>query len=82
MQVSAFIESCTYRKAVAYVKVSDLLKRYREQHPGYRRSCFLAELSSLRLQLGVQSDGQLVVVGRSWEPPKALKVKSGKLACA
>ena len=36
--MQTFVESITYPNAVAYVKVSDLLKRYREQHPGYRRS--------------------------------------------
>jgi hypothetical protein len=77
--MQTFVESVTYPNAVAYIKVSDLLRKYREQHPGYRRAAFIAELSNLRLQLGVRSDGQLVVVGRSWEPPRTLKVKAGKL---
>ena len=77
--MQTFVESVTYPNAVAYIKVSDLLRKYREQHPGYRRAAFIAELSNLRLQLGVRSDGQLVVVGRSWEPPKSLKVRAGKL---
>jgi hypothetical protein len=77
-----FIESITYPNDIGFFRVSDLLARYRERCPGFRRAAFVAALANLGHRLGVNPAGQMVVVGRSLQRPKVLKVESGRVVRA